>query len=126
GTILGSLLFSIYISQLNSNMRICKIHYFADDTQLYASFHPSQIDEAVQKINSDLSVIVKNSEKHLYVSTKKKTVALLFGRDKTRSAYSSKVNINVNGKHIPSVQEARNLGLILDSNLHFKSHKELN
>ena len=35
GSILGPLLFTILVSDISSNIRFCKYHLYADDTQLY-------------------------------------------------------------------------------------------
>ena len=34
GSVLGPLLFVVYINNLNQTIRLCKIHHFADDTNL--------------------------------------------------------------------------------------------
>ena len=35
GSVLGTLLFSLYINNLNQAMKICKDHHIADDTNLF-------------------------------------------------------------------------------------------
>ena len=37
GSVLGPLLFLLYISDLNQAIKFCKVHHFADDTNLYVS-----------------------------------------------------------------------------------------
>ena len=36
GSVLGPLLFLLYISDLNRVIKVCKVHHFADDTNFYA------------------------------------------------------------------------------------------
>jgi hypothetical protein len=42
-SILGSLLFSLYINDIGVNLKYCRHHLFADDCQIYYSFHPDDI-----------------------------------------------------------------------------------
>jgi hypothetical protein len=44
GSILGPLLFSLYINAIGGNFKYCRHHLFADDCQIYYSFHPDDID----------------------------------------------------------------------------------
>lgn len=122
GSILGPLLFSIYISQLNLKMSICNVHYYADDTQLYASFPPEQLQEANEKINIDLNNLIDESTKHSLCVNPKKTVALLFGQPAVKARHLHQLNLIIDKRKIGIVEEARNLGLVLDSNLRFKTH----
>ena len=38
GSVLGPLLFLLYITDLNQAIKICKVHHFADDTNLFFFF----------------------------------------------------------------------------------------
>ena len=57
GSILGPLLFSIFISDIQFVPRYCKIHLYADDIQIYFSFDPQDEEFALQKVNLDLEEI---------------------------------------------------------------------
>ncbi|KAJ8867702.1 hypothetical protein PR048_031505 [Dryococelus australis] len=54
GSILGPLLFSLYITQLASCFKHVKCYQYADDTQLLLSCRVNETDESVVNINSDL------------------------------------------------------------------------
>nr|CAH7738731.1 unnamed protein product [Callosobruchus chinensis] len=53
GTILGPLLFAVYTSKLSKGLSTCKIHCYADDTQLYHSFPSSDVNTARIGINGN-------------------------------------------------------------------------
>ena len=54
GSILGPLLFSMYVNDLPQELSYCKVHMYADDVQLYLSSPTSTIMETVDKLNHDL------------------------------------------------------------------------
>jgi hypothetical protein len=57
GSILGTLLFYLYINDIGGNLNYCRHHLFADDCQIYYSLHPHDIDAAVGTVNEDLMAI---------------------------------------------------------------------
>ena len=56
GSILGSLLFLIYINHLSDSLQ-CNSKLFADDTSLFATVH--NINNATNDLNNDLTKITK-------------------------------------------------------------------
>ena len=58
GSILGPVLFNIYVHDLNENTRGSCMQY-ADDTNIYESFKPDQLNQRVQLINEDLNKVVE-------------------------------------------------------------------
>ena len=54
GSILGPLLFSIYVNDLSSSIKKCSSESYVDDTKLLLSFHINNSSTAVVDLNGDL------------------------------------------------------------------------
>ena len=54
GSILGPLLFSIYVNDLSSSIKKCSSESYVDDTKLLLSFHINNSSTAVVDLDSDL------------------------------------------------------------------------
>ena len=54
GSILGPLLFLLYINDLNQAIRFCKVHHFADDTNLLC------LSNSIKKLNKLVNADLKH------------------------------------------------------------------
>nr|CAH7715602.1 unnamed protein product [Callosobruchus chinensis] len=122
GSILGPLLYIVYTSQVHTCLNTCSIHAYADDTQIYLSFKADNINNAINDINNDLRCLNKVSRNHCLVLNPEKSQAIMFGRKKARNNVINAVNIEVEGKRIPWVENVKNLGVQIDSDLRFHAH----
>lgn len=122
GSILGPLLFSIYTSNLITCLKSTTPHMYADDTQLYLSFKPDNIDDANMKITRDLALLLKNSESHCLEINPTKSQILLFGPMYTVKKYQHLIDVKINNQNLCVSHSAKNLGLILDTSLRFSEH----
>lgn len=122
GSILGPLLYSIYTSQFNKSLQFCEYHMYADDTQLYFSFKPSDVINANLNINHDLNSLLQVTRDHLIQINPTKSVAILFCKENLRTDLMSRLSIILGGDNIKIDKEAKSLGLIIDNKLRFKQH----
>lgn len=122
GSILGPLLFSIYTSNLHICLTQCSVHCYADDTQLFYSFKPEDIYIANTIINNDIHNLAEASHEHNLIINPSKTVLMLFGKSKVRNHYKNLINIKIDDTPLECVNEAKNLGLLMDTELRFKKH----
>lgn len=123
GSILGPLLFILYSSDITQSIKNCKYHLYADDLQIYISFSPGDTSSAVDLINDDLGRIFEWSSTNSLVLNPTKSKYLILGsRKQTENIENENPLIAIRGCPVERVHEARNLGLTMDSNLHFENH----
>ena len=126
GSVLGPILFTIYMSPLSEIMRDHELNYhsFADDTQVYLGFSPkdgsSQL-AAKSKVENCIHDIRKFMTVNKLKLNDDKTEFMIIG-----SAYwLSKVNfdhIMIGNTKIVAVDKARNLGIIFDKAMGLECH----
>lgn len=121
GSILGPILFLIYTSSIY-NLKHCKFHVYADDTQIYRSFNHNNIQENVNLINSDLLALVNLAKRHNLQLNASKCSVMLFGSKIPRDTAADSLELFVDGTPLPIVKSAKNLGIHFDSNLRFRPH----
>ena len=121
GSILGPLLFLVYINDINDNFEHCNVKLFADDTVLYVSYPCSQI--ARNKLQSDLDVLANWCELNKITINVNKTKAMIFGTKATVKR-ATKRELSLYNKRIDYIGVYKYLGLFLDSHLMF--NKQLN
>lgn len=116
GTVLGPLLFLLYINDvvccLNDDTII---NLFADDTAI--SVYGSSVEESVIKMQSELEkleawLLCNN----LFVNTKKTNVMLF------NDINNVNINLKLCGDSLKCVSECKYLGLIIDKDLKFNKH----
>jgi hypothetical protein len=122
GSVLGPVLYSIYSADITKCITHCKFHIYADDTQLYISFRPENAEIAIKQLNEDLCRISDWSKNNSLLLNPHKTKYLLIGTKVQTQKIRADLDIKLNGRDIERVYEARNLGLVMDSELHFEKH----
>lgn len=124
GSILGPILFILYCADIVKIVKKCKYHIYADDTQVYISFKPDEYAEALKSLNEDLERIVQWCKVHSLVLNPLKMKYLVFGTRAQLIEIGPKLTgcITIMGEQIVRVDEARNLGIIMDAELRFERH----
>jgi hypothetical protein len=118
GTILGPLLFIIYINDMLFSIPEESILSYADDTAIIVT--GKNWKEIETKMNQLLQIIsIWLALNRLSLNTDK-TVYMEFGN--TRNSTPKNLNISIQGKQIQRVDSTKYLGVILDSNLKWEIH----
>ena len=116
GSILGPLLFLIYINDIVTNIQ-SNIRLFADDTSLYVVVENP--NEAAAVLNADLDAIYSWSKSWLVTFNPSKTISMLFSKKRNEVAHPS---LYMNQILIETVSTHKHLGLILSSDAKWTSH----
>jgi len=122
GSILGPVLYTIYTATLYDCLEHCSFHAYADDTQLYYAFNTSQSQNSISLVNKDLNRLVEMSNRHNLQINSSKCSVLLFGCRSWRLGEGQNVKISIGDNDLPICERAKNLGVIIDSDLRFKSY----
>ena len=120
GSVLGPLLFLIYMNDIHSNLVHSSCILFADDTTLY--YTGKNLAEIIDYIKVDLNILsdwFKANKLSLNVS---KTNAILFRPVGSQPNDHDTLNLTIGNEVIDQVSSTKFLGLIIDEHLTFKNH----
>jgi hypothetical protein len=123
GSILGPVLFILYTADIVQSITNCKFHLHADDLQVYYSFNPDETSKAVDMLNQDLERINCWSEQNNLVINPQKSKFLILGtKNQILRIRNQTLSLKIGDCSVELVDEARNLGVLMDGNLKFENH----
>ena len=121
GSILGPLLFLIYINDLHNSSKMLKFILFADDTNLFYSH--TNIKDLFKTVNQELAHInewFKANKLSLNISKTK--YVLFYNRYKTDDIPLRLPSLKINNVNIKREKTIKFLGVILDESLTWNKH----
>jgi hypothetical protein len=125
GSVLGPLLFALYLFDMPQVLKYCRYHQYADDLQLYLEFDPTLYDEACSKVSEDvLSVIEYMCNHNLILNVDKTQVIVLGSASYVKRLYAKAdgLTIEIGESLLTCVPVVKNLGVFVDSTLTWNEH----
>ena len=121
GSVLGPILFLIYINDLPLIFDNCKCHLYADDTTLYCCAHTKlEAERLLQENIEKVSVWLKNNR--LVVNVSKSNI-MLVGIKSSVGEYV--LSASLNQVSLTPTNEIKLLGINIDCHLNWKNHIKL-
>ena len=123
-SVLGPLLFTLFINDICSSLKFSQHMIFADDSQVYLSCLPFELDRGIDLIAHDVGVIASYASDNGLKLNLANSKAIILGS----RAFVSRIDtstlpcISVDGIALPFVSEVRNLGVVMSSNWSWRSH----
>ena len=124
GSVLGPMLFTMYIKPLSAIIHSHSIihHSFADDIQLQISALPDGISEQLQYMQSCISDVNAWATANMLKLSDNKTQLMLVTSNRTMHLHSLPTSITIGNPQIPFKKSVKNLGITLDCHLTINAH----
>ena len=118
GSVLGPLLFLIYINDLRNAIYHSTVHHFADDTNLL--YINRNLKTIQNKINKDLKSLCTWLRANKISLNASKTELIIFRDPRKKITYNMKIKIN--GEKLTPCSSVKYLGIYIDQHLNWNIH----
>ena len=124
GSVLGPMLFTMYIKPLSAIIDSHSIihHSFADDLQLQMSAPPGGISELLHSMQSCIGDVKVWASANMLKLNDNKTELMLVTSKRTKHLHNILTSITMGYAQIPFKQSVKNLGITLDCHLAMNAH----
>ena len=119
GSILGPVLFLLFINDMPDCFEKCSVHLYADDTVIYYSDKDPKVIENV--LNSELQKLDNWMCRNKLKINCTKTVSMLLGTKQMLRKHNT-LNLRINNDNVSQVECFKYLGVYIDSELKWNSH----
>ena len=123
GSVLGPVLFTMNTTPLGSVIRKHNfdLHLYADDTQLYVSFHNQNVHQSATHLEDCIADICQWMVNNKLKLNEDKTELLVIG-SRTHMQNIPPVSLNIGDNSINPSPSTRNLGVVFDKYMNMEAH----
>ena len=128
GSILGPVLFNLYVADLADHLgEACSCHQYADDTTIYKSVKPKDLQKGVTKISDSLKNLVHWSDGSKLAINNDKTKTMLITTSQMANYHSLRtpgiINISLNNnRNLEVLETYKLLGVHFGNTLRWEKH----
>ena len=123
GSIMGPVLFTLYVNDLFRVPKHCEPLGYVDDTKLFLGFPASELDDVISAVNEDLKEISIWCCRNSLLINPDKTKLLYVGVPQLmRTLPTPLPSATMLGTQIKPVTVAKDLGVYIDCHLNFNEH----
>lgn len=119
GSILGPVLFNLYVNDSSDGLNQVTSHQYADDTTLYTHGKPTEIDRYQNQLQSAMDHLSSWSNESNLILNPEKEKAMLFSTPQLARTFNlpdQSVNLTVSGQTLERVSSIRLLGTEFQEN----------
>lgn len=121
GSVLGPLLFTIYVNNVGQELIDTKYHFYADDMVIYS--FAKTLNDSVSILQNAFNIIQKRFINLDLSLNAKKSKFMSFSNKRSNQLLCTPI-VSLQGAEIERVKSFKYLGIIIDENLNFKGHVE--
>ena len=118
GSVLGPILFLVYINHIAANLT-CQYKIFADDLKIYTCIDNTDIINGTTDLQSDINRLHSTAKSWGLHMNSRKCAALRFQR---RSCTQDRPIYTLDGQRLPNESAQMDLGVLIDNQLKFHEH----
>ena len=122
GSILGPILFTVYVNDLHESLPGCLVVQYADDTQILLTGDINQLQNLIKNASDLLSKAKIYFQKIGLKLNEKKTQSIFIGSRHYISQIPDDTKIDFNGNSIKPSKTVKNLGVHFDQHMKFDFH----
>ena len=126
GSVLGPVLFLLFVNDIPLYLENSTVDIYADDTTITASAHFSDLCSMTQCLNSDLDAVHRWASSNKMFINKKKTKSLIVHGKRIPAKLDDvtplRLDVKIDDSVIEQVSSCKILGVVIDSGMNYESH----